>query len=60
MVLTVRRLVLAVEDDRGSTSTEYALIAALTAIFAIAALTYMTTQITNIWQYVADTVGAAI
>lgn len=60
MEFTVRRLTMALEDDHGSTTTEYALIAALTAIFAIAALTYMTTQITNIWHYVADTVGAAI
>ena len=60
MELIVRRLSLALEDDRGSTTTEYALIAALTAIFAIAALTYMTSQITSIWQYVADTVGSAI
>lgn len=49
----------ATEED-GSTATEYALIAALTAIFAIAGLTYFTSEVVAVWTYVAEVVGAAI
>lgn len=60
MELVLVRLSWLLREEDGSTATEYAMIAALTAIFAIAGLTYMTGQVVGIWTYVADTVQSAI
>lgn len=60
MELVLSRLSQLAADEQGSTATEYAMIAALTAIFAIAGLTFMTTQVVEVWTYVASVVGGAI
>lgn len=49
-----------VRDDAGSTATEYALIAALMAIAAIAGLLAFADSVIHAWTVVADTVGAAV
>jgi pilus assembly protein Flp/PilA len=48
---TISRLV---EDDRGVTAIEYALIAALIAVAAIAAFTLVGTSLSTTFSYVAS------
>ena len=60
MYLVVQHLRGIATDEGASTATEYALIAALTAIFAIAGLTYFTGEVVSVWNHVADVVGSAI
>ncbi len=60
MELVLNRLTWLLHEEDGSTATEYAMIAALTAIFAIAGLTYMTGQVVGVWTYVAETVRSAM
>lgn len=56
----IKRLARLLSDEQASTATEYAMIAALTAIFAIAGLTYMTSEVVEVWTYVATVVSSAI
>ena len=48
-----------VKDESGATAIEYGLIAALVAVAIIAALGALGTELSNIFQYVADQLGAA-
>ena len=47
-------------DETASTATEYALVAALCAIFAIAGMAYFADSVVAAWNYVSETVGAAL
>ena len=47
-----------VKDESGATAIEYGLIAALVAVAIITALTALGEELSNIFQYVADTAGA--
>ena len=47
-----------VKDESGATAIEYGLIAALVAVAIIFALGALGDELSNIFQYVADTLGA--
>lgn len=47
-------------DESGSTATEYGLVAALCAIFAIAGMAFFADSVVAAWDYVSLTVGAAL
>jgi len=47
-----------VKDESGATAIEYGLIAALVAVAIIGALTVLGTELSNIFQYVADTLAS--
>lgn len=47
-------------DESGSTATEYALVAAMCAIFAIAGMMYFADRVVSVWDYVSTTVGNAL
>jgi len=46
-----------VKDESGATAIEYGLIAALVAVAIIGALTILGQELTNIFQFVADTLA---
>jgi pilus assembly protein Flp/PilA len=46
-----------VRDESGATAIEYGLIAALVAVAIIGALTILGEELTNIFQFVADTLA---
>ena len=48
-----------VKDESGATAIEYGLIAALVAVAIITALGALGTELSNIFQYVADQLAAA-
>lgn len=48
------------QDERGSTATEYAMLAALVAIFAIAGVVAFADAAVALWEGVSATVIAAI
>jgi len=48
-----------VKDESGATAIEYGLIAALVAVAIITALGALGTELSNIFQYVADQLQAA-
>jgi pilus assembly protein Flp/PilA len=48
-----------VKDESGATAIEYGLIAALVAVAIIAALTALGTELSNIFQFVADQLAGA-
>jgi pilus assembly protein Flp/PilA len=48
-----------VKDESGATAIEYGLIAALVAVAIIAALTALGTELSNIFQFVADELQSA-
>ncbi|MCP4328757.1 MAG: Flp family type IVb pilin [Alphaproteobacteria bacterium] len=47
-------------DESGATAIEYGLIAALVSVAAIAALIALGSSLQTIFQFVADTLGAAV
>jgi len=47
-----------IQDESGATAIEYGLIAALVAVAIIGALTVLGQELTNIFQYVADTLAS--
>ena len=53
-----RILIKFLSDERGATAIEYGLIAALVAVAIIGALTVLGTELSNIFQYVADTLAS--
>lgn len=54
---TIRRLF---ADESGATAIEYGLIAGLVAVAIIAALSYLGGELQSLFEYVGDTVGAAV
>jgi len=54
---TIRRLLV---DESGATAIEYGLIAGLVAVAIIAALSYLGGELQSLFEYVGDTVGAAV
>ncbi len=54
---TIRRLL---SDESGATAIEYGLIAGLVAVAIIAALSYLGGELQGLFEYVGDTVGAAV
>ena len=48
------------KDDEGVTAIEYGLIAALIAVVIILSVTAVGTSLTNIFNYIADTVTGAL
>ena len=55
MVNMVKRFI---TDESGATAIEYGLIAALVAVAIIGTLTLLGTELSNIFQYVADVLAA--
>jgi len=55
MIKTIKTFI---RDESGATAIEYGLIAALVAVAIIGALTVLGQELTNIFQYVADTLAA--
>lgn len=54
---TIKRLI---NDESGATAIEYGLIAGLVAVAIIAALSYLGGELQGLFEYVGDTVGAAV
>jgi len=54
---TITRLI---NDESGATAIEYGLIAGLVAVAIIAALSYLGGELQSLFEYVGDTVGAAV
>jgi pilus assembly protein Flp/PilA len=55
MINTIKTFI---RDESGATAIEYGLIAALVAVAIIGALTVLGQELTNIFQYVADTLAS--
>jgi pilus assembly protein Flp/PilA len=55
MIKTIKTFI---RDESGATAIEYGLIAALVAVAIIGALTVLGQELTNIFQYVADTLAS--
>ena len=55
MIKTIKPFI---RDESGATAIEYGLIAALVAVAIIGALTVLGQELTNIFQYVADTLAS--
>lgn len=49
-----------IRDERGSTATEYALLASVATIFAIGGLSIFASDLVKLWDYVSTTVVAAL
>ena len=54
---TITRLI---NDESGATAIEYGLIAGLVAVAIIAALSYLGGELQSLFEYVGDTIGAAV
>ena len=54
---TITRLI---NDESGATAIEYGLIAGLVAVSIIADLSYLCGELQSLFEYVGDTVGAAV
>ncbi len=56
----MKRFMRLLKGEEGVTAIEYALIAALIAVFIIAAVTLAGQQVSAVFQYVADTITPLI